>query len=240
MGPMKFQSGVVVDTLIALERQLADHREPLTRMIAELTSHRYAPALEAAEKVRYSLAILVTLYHRLHANVVLADGMGPVESVGELALRGRRMVILTELGHLRDLLCDCDADARARGWFVGQFQNIDDVLAYAQVELAKIVAICARQPQRLVAEAPASANRTALYYSTVGVAQRALSDLRDDPDFAYFLRTGHMTAGWPEAAAAFRRIDAALAVHIDVESIGPPPVPLPPSRIADATPPRER
>src|ERR1041384_5990798 len=91
MESTRFPSGGVVETLLALEGHVTAHRRPLAKLMSALGGHRLMPALEAADQVRAALALLVTLYQQLRADVALADGLGPVGSIGELALRGRQI-----------------------------------------------------------------------------------------------------------------------------------------------------
>jgi len=243
MRSMKFQSGVVLETLQGLEQQLAAHRSHLAQMASSLSGGLYAAALEAADKLRDALGLVVAMYQRLHANVVPADDLGEVESIDELALRARRMVIVTQLSRLRDVLADPAAEDRAYGWFVGRFEGIDDVTAYFDEQFSKINGIWMQYRHSHALGTGMSTNdRVTLYHAAVRVAQQALADLKDDPDLAYFRRAGIAMTNWPEVHTAFREIDAALAVQIDMES-GRLPLallaPLSPSRAPEATPHRE-
>ncbi|TMQ19711.1 MAG: hypothetical protein E6J90_17425 [Deltaproteobacteria bacterium] len=238
---MPFQSRVVVEALQALERQLAVHRDPLAQVATALSVGHFAPALQAAEKLRDALAIVVSLYQRLYANVVPVDEMGStVESVGELALRARRMVILTQLGRLRDLLREPKAGERARGWFVGDFASIDDVTAFFADQFAQINQIWVQYRQTHPGAAGiSSTDRITLYRASVRVAQSALRELRNHPDLAYLLRAGLDAADWPDVLSACSEIVVALAVEVDVKSGRVPVVPVPPAQTPDATPPRK-
>lgn len=239
MRSMRFQSSVVVETLQGLQRQLAVHRDPLAQVATALSAGHFGPALKAAEKLRDALAVVVSQYQRLHANVVPVDDMGSeVESVGELALRARRMVIVDRLGYLRDLLREPTAGERAQPWFVGNFESIDDVSVFFADELARINRIWT--PYRQNHENTAgmsSTDRITMYRASVRVAQRALRDLRKHPDLAYLLQSGLDAVDWPEVLTAVSEIVVALAVQIDVESGRVPLIPVPLARTPDATPP---
>jgi hypothetical protein len=238
---MRVQSSVVVETLLGLQRQLAVHRTPLEQVATALGAGHFEPALHAAEQLRDALAVVVALFQRLYENVVPVDEMGStVESVGELALRACRVVIMAQLGHLRDLLHEPKACERARGWFVGNFASIDDVSAFFTDELAKINQIWTpyRQNEETTA-GMSSTDRITLYRASVRVAQRALRDIGKHSDVAYLLRAGLDAVDWPEVLTAFREIVVALAVQIDAASGRFPLAPVPPARIPDAAPPRK-
>jgi len=219
MESTRFPSGGVVETLLALEGHVTAHRRPLAKLMSAPGGHRLMPALEAADQVRAALALLVTLYQQLHADVALADGLGPVGSIGEPALRGRRMVLLSALGRLRDLPHDAETQARTRGWFVGRFQDIDDVIVFLHDELAKLMALVTRHRCHELAIDGSNVEEEMLYHAAVHIAQRAVCDLRMDRDLAHFVRAGNAMTDWPEIATAFREIDAVLGIHVDVEAI---------------------
>jgi hypothetical protein len=241
MRSMPFQSRVVVEALQGLERQLAVHRDPLAQVATALSTGHFAPALQATEELRDVLAIIVSLYQRLYANVVPLDEMGgPVESLGELALRARRMVIMAQLEHLRDLLREPKASERARSWFVGDFASIDDVTAFFTGRFAQINQIWTPYRQAHASAAGMSSiDRITLYRTSVRVAQGALRELRNHPDLAYLLRAGQGAVDWPEVRTACSEIAVAVAVQVDVTSGRVPLVPVPPTQTPDATPPRK-
>jgi hypothetical protein len=220
MRSMRFESSVVVETLQGLEKQLVAHRGHLAQVAAALAAGQFAAAFEAASQLRDSLGAVDAMYKRLYANVVPVDNLGSVvESVGELALRGRRMVILTQLAVLRKLLEQSDGMSRAHGWFVGKFHCIDDVEGYFDGEFRKINRLWTqyRQNQAEVVGMSAS-DRTTLYRASVRVAQRALHALRNHSDLAYLLRAGLGVIDWPEALAAFTQIVVVLGLQLDVEA----------------------
>ena len=241
MRSMRFQSDVVVETLQGLERDLTEHRAHLAQMTTALSGGRFSLALEVADKLRDGLARVDAMYKRLHANVVPADDLGScMESLGELALRGRRMVILAQLGQLRTLLREPGAAARTQGWFVGEFRNIDDVDRYFDEVFRKINGIWMqfREDPAEVSGVPRM-ERFTLQRTAVLAAQRALGDVRHHADLAHLLRAGLDTADWPAALAAFTAVVVAISVQIDMESRGTPMIPVPLARKPDATPARE-
>jgi hypothetical protein len=218
MRSMRFESSVVLETLQALEKQFAAHRGHLAQVAAALAAGQFAAAFEAANQLRDSLGAVDAMYKRLYANIVPVDDLGSVvESVGELVLRGRRMVILAQVAALRELLKQPDGMSRAQGWFVGEFHDMDDVDSYFDRAFTKINRIWTQYRQNHVDEVGMSpSDRSTLYRASVRVAQCALHDVPRHPDVAYLLRAGLDATDWPEAHAAFTQIFVALAVQIDV------------------------
>jgi hypothetical protein len=222
MRSMMFESGVVVETLQALEKQFAEHRGHLAQVAAALAAGQFATAFAAATKLRDSLGAVDSMCKRLYANVVPVDDLGSVvESVPELALRGRRMVICAQRAVLRELLEEPSAMSRAQGWFVGEFHDMRDVDKYFDGEFTKIDRIWTRYRQNHAdMDGMLASDRTTLYKASVRVAQRKLHNLRNHPDLAYLLRAGLDATDWPEALAAFTQISAALDLQIDVPLAG--------------------
>jgi hypothetical protein len=240
MRSMRFQSSVVMEVLQRLEREFGAPRGHVAQVAADLSGGRIKPARDAADQLLRSLDLVVAMTTRLHANVIPIDELGATnESTGELALRARRMVILTQLGQLRDVLREPAAEQRARPWFVGQFASIHDVATFFHDELHKINGIWTRyRANHPDAAGMSKADRATLYRVAVRVAQRALHELQDQPDVAYFLRVGLAADDWADVHTPLSEIAAALAVQIDVESGRTPVVPRPPS-MAEGTPARK-
>lgn len=238
---MRFQSSVVVEALQGLERQFGTPRGYLAQVASLVSGGQFEAAREATDKVLRALDVVIATKVRLHANVVPVDDLGQsVESLGELAFRARRMVIVTQLNHLCDVLREPAAQERARCWFVGRFQGIGDVATFFRDELSRINRMWTQYREgHEHAAGISSTNRAILYRASVRAAQGALRDLGEHPDLAYILRAGFAVDDWPEVHTAFAEIVAALAVQIDVESGRQLFVPLPPSHTSESPPARK-
>jgi hypothetical protein len=165
----------------------------------------------------------------IREHVLEADGLGePGESLGELAIRARAVVILMELGHLRNALRDEPLVMRTTGWFVGRFRDIDDVVAFFREGLDKITRIWRpyRQDQPLLS-GMSCGDRVTMYLTTIRVAQRALRELGDEPALAQLLATDS-----PEVQIACKRIVTVLGIQVDVEPDRLPPPRRRPAAIA--------
>jgi hypothetical protein len=228
-----FPSSLVIEALQCLEGHLGVHRSHLAHVVSALSGGHYASAMTEADHLRNTLGSVVVMCNRLHDNVVPADGLGrAVESIGELALRARRLVIIRQIAYLRDVLREPAASSRARNWFIGRFESIHDVATFFHDELHRINAIWIQYREDDAAPHISSTDRVTLYRASVRVAQRALRDLLEQPDLAQFLRAGLAMADWPAVHTAFTEIAAALAVQVDTVSGRHPIVPPLPSRVA--------
>ena len=111
-----------------------------------------------------------------------------------------------------------------RGWFVAPLRGITDVRTRVLDRLTKIHAIWMpyRQDQPAL-PGMTDAERMTIYRTMVRVAQRALRNLRDEPDLARFLDRGIAATDLPEVHLPCRQIDTMLALQIDIEPAWSPP-----------------
>jgi hypothetical protein len=146
------------------------------------------------------------------------------------------MVILMELGHLRDALRDEPSRARVTGWFAGRFQGIDDLVAFFRDGLDRINRIWRpyRQDQPLLS-GMSCADRVTMYLTTIRIAQRALRELGDDPDLAQIFEKGVAASDSPAVQIACKRIVTVLGIQVDVEPDRRPPPRRRPAAIASST-----
>jgi hypothetical protein len=128
------------------------------------------------------------------------------------------MVLVGQLTLIRDALRDPAARARASGWFGGRFHGIDEMTVFIQERLTHIHAIW--MPYRQDRPQPAGmteAERGSVYRTVVRVAQRALCELRDEPEVGRLLDSGLAATDVPEIHVACKRIATVLSAEIDVE-----------------------
>jgi hypothetical protein len=216
--PRLFDPDAVLETLQRLESQLHETHHHAANVAATLSAGQFSPALAAIDRLRWSVDVVVAMNTRLHANVVPVDGLGQApESVAELAIRARRMVVVDQLDRLRDLLRETTADARDPGAVARRFRAIDSIAALFAEELHRIDALWMvyRQGDRRLDEL--GDHRATLYRAAVRAAHRAMLDLLDQPDVAHFLRDGIEATDWPDVHVACCQIRAALAIQIDIE-----------------------
>jgi hypothetical protein len=216
---MRFESLSVLEMLRDLERQVGEYHRHAAQVAVALSGAHLPLAREATDALRRVLDTIVQMTTNLQACVVPADGLGEtMESLPELAIRARRMVIIAQADRLRDVLRGPVADGRARGWLSGRFRHIDHVSDFFTNEFYRINCLWMqyrRDDQR--AATMAIADRVTLYRTALRVAQQAMQDLGTEPALAHFLKQGTAAGLWPEVQAACVQIAAALAIQIDIE-----------------------
>lgn len=222
---MSLEAYFVAEMLQRLEQQGAVIRPQAVMIATALSNDRYPVALVASAELHRALDAFVTTTERLQDHVVAHDGMGDLgESVGELALRARALVIKVQLDVLCRVLAEPRAQARAGAWFGGELPGIDALRTFVSDRLTKIHAVWL--PYRVGQPAVPGmidTERTAAYRMMVRVAQRALCALQSEPDLARFLASGMDAQDLPEVHIACKQIHTVLGLEIDVEAGRPSP-----------------
>lgn len=99
---MSIEAYLVAEILQRMEQQGAAIRPHADVIATAHSNDEYPAALLASVDLHRALDVLVATSERLQDHVVAQDGMGELgESVGELALRARGLVLLKQL----DALC---------------------------------------------------------------------------------------------------------------------------------------
>lgn len=217
---MGIESYVVTEMLQRLEAQSAMLRPHAAEIATSLSKDEYPEARNASAELLRVLDVFVNTERILREHVVATDGMGELgESLGELVLRARGMVIADQLAALRDALRDPGRRARAQAWFMGQFDDIDDLIAFVRDRIAQIHATWtpyrSDRPQR---PGTTDTDRATFYRTAIRVAQRALTELRGEPDVSHFLDCGIAATDVPEIQEACKRIDLVLCLQLDGEA----------------------
>lgn len=201
---MSLPSASLIQHLQDLEQQIADaprYREALRASF----DRRDRSALTDAK--RHLRAMAVTTGH-IKAQVIPADNLGVVlESLSELVLRAVRMVVLTELTALHDVVTESSALARTLAWFPERFRAAD---AYLRDELQRITGPW--DQYRGMQDVERAAYRAAL-----GVAHASMRELGTTSVAARFLREGVNRTDWPALSAGCSRILAVLTLRIDID-----------------------
>lgn len=216
---MRFQSGIVIATLQGLAEQLSAHREFFADIAVALERQGYTAAHDATHKLLHALGLVVAMTARLHANVVPIDELGePVESLAELALRARSMVVMVRVGFIRELMRDRAAHERAQAWLVGRDGTVGELMTSIHDQIRRIHGVWTPHRRGAAGLDRASDNhRTAFYQSSLRLAQRKLQGLNKSPGLAHFLARGVAVSDWSDMSTACREILAALAVEVDAE-----------------------
>lgn len=212
---MKFESYVVSEMLQRMEQQHALLRPLAAEVAAALSKDDYQVALEASAELHRVMDPFVATVEVLQDHVVAHDGMGELGegSLGELALRVRGLVLLAQVDVLDQELPEPLVQARARGWFVGQFegQGVTAVTAWVRQRLTAIHAMWTpyRHGQPQLA-GMTDADRANLCRMMVRVAERALQALPADPGLSRFLERGLAATDLVQVHLACRQIVAML------------------------------
>jgi len=209
---MRLESYLVVEMLQRLEQQGGLLRRHAVEAATALGKDEYAAALALSDELHRLLDKFVATMEMLRDHIVAHDRMGALgEAFGELTLRARSLVLLAQLGLLRDALRSPAAQARARGWFIDPCPGIDELAAYVHERLTTIHAIW--MPYRQSQAQPSGmtdTDRANIYRTVVRVAQRALCELPDEPPFARFLEHGIAATDLPEVQLSCRQIVTVL------------------------------
>jgi hypothetical protein len=225
----------VVELLQRLERQHAEHRPHLADVAMAINKSDYEQAAAATGNLHSVLESIIVTRARLREYVISVDSLGEPASLIELAIRARRVVITMQADRLRDAFSGSGVVPRTRGWFVGKFRKIDEVIVFLG-ELTK--STCSweryREGQPLLAGMK-EADRSMMYRTTVRIAQRTMHELGSDPDLLHFLRCGIEATDWLDAYAGCKQIATALAGEIDVESDTSVVAQLPRKRMSDTS-----
>jgi hypothetical protein len=238
---MTSESLSVLDMLRGLEQQVGEYHRHAVQIAAAISGGHLVLAREAADALLRVLDAIVQMTTKLQPCVVPVDGLGEaMESLTELAIRARRMVITGHVDVLRDVLRGSAADGRARGWFGGRFRHIDHVSDFLANEFYRINCLWMqyRGDDRRAARM-AITDRVTLYKTALCVAQQAMQELGADPALAHLLKKGTAASDWPEVQNACAQITAALAIQIDMEPSRPRGGQPPASNKADAAPARK-
>lgn len=222
---MRVESYLVAEMLQRLEQQLTTLRPLAVEIPSALGRDQFSAALEASDELHRALDAIVATTEILRDHIVQRDDLGKLgEALGELVLRARSFVIVTQFDLLQAGLTDATMQARTRGWFIGRFQDqgIVDVRARVQERITQIHGIWKpyRQDQPPL-PGMTDAERMSVYRTMVRVAQRALGELFSEPDLAWFLEHGAAATDLPEVHVACKQIVTVLNVQIDVELTRP-------------------
>lgn len=212
---MRVESYVMAEMLQRLEQQNAVLRPNAVEIVATLnreSTEDYPAVREASAELTRALDAFVVTQETLAGHVVAHDGMGQLgEAFGELVLRARGMVVVSQLERLREALAEPTVNLRTRGWFIGRCRDIAEVSAFVRERLAKIHATWTPyRPGEPQTAGMTDEDRITLYRMMVRVAQRALRELWREPELARLLEQGLGATDLPEVHIACQQIVTVL------------------------------
>lgn len=203
---MTIDSLSILRHLQALEHQLAEvPRHDQALRAANARGDRQTAQRVAVQAERHVRAMAVTIGH-LKAQVPADDLGSALESLSELALRAARLVVLTELDALHELVRA--HPSRSLSW--GRFWGIEDLMVCARAELDRITATWCAYRGRAQTDRP-------VYRAALHAAHAAMRKLGTASEFARFLWEGRHRTDWPALQALCTQVSAALTLRVDVE-----------------------
>ncbi|MEO7734515.1 MAG: hypothetical protein ABIY55_26400 [Kofleriaceae bacterium] len=217
---MTFDTAFLIQLLQELDQQITDVRPHAEALRAAFDRQDLGQTICAKLDAERHLRALALTTECIKARVIRADDLGTeFGSLSELVLRAIRIVVLTELDALRDIVSGPAARGRSRALFQGLFHSVDDLTGCVRDELHRIVL------RWLDLRGAEGVSRTA-YRDALRCAHAATRALGIDSDLASFLRLGVTRNDWPALEAVCTRMLAALTIRIDVEPDLPLLVPL--------------
>jgi hypothetical protein len=208
---MTFDSASALRRLQALQEQIAEAPGLGESLRAAWAGHDLQEARCVTIDARRHLSALAMTTALLKAQVLATDGLGAaLESLSELALRAVRMVVLTELGALCDLVRAPSAHDLSRALPWGRLAGIENLTVHVWAELDRITDQWRRY------RGTAGIERAA-YRAALRAAHTSLRELGDTSELARFLRAGLTGNDWPALQQVCARMIAALTIGIDVD-----------------------
>jgi hypothetical protein len=208
---MTFDSASALRRLQALLQQIAEAPRLGESLRAAWDGHDLHEARCVTIDAKRHMNALAMTTALLKAQVLATDGLGAaLESLSELALRAVRMVVLTELGTLCELVRAPSAHDRSRALSWGRLGGIENLTVQVWTELDGITDLWRRY--RGMAGVERAAYRAALH-----AAHSSWRQLGDSSELARFVRAGRTRSDWPELQSVCARMDAALMIRIDID-----------------------
>jgi hypothetical protein len=206
---MTFDSISVIERLQDLERQIAGTPRYVDSLQRAFAQGDRADILYNLVHSERHLRAMATTTACIRDQVIEMDGLGGmVGSLAELVLRAVRMVLLSELEALSDLMRGAVRRGRSTRLFGGRFPTVDDLASFVRAELDRITRMWNRDRPWIDRGAFRAALRD---------AAQAIRHLGEVPELSCFLRDGAVRGDCPALLRACRRLRAALDIRIAAE-----------------------
>lgn len=214
---MGIESYVVAEMLLRLEEHNAVLKPQFAEVAAAMHCGDWANALSASGELSRILDVLVTATNSLEDYVVAHDGFGATgDSVLELGLRARSMVLLAQLDVLRQAAVKPETSTRMSAWF-GHFNSFDGIDAFIRQSIEEVHRIwrpfATNQPP---SQGMTLSEQASVYRTMVQVAHRQMRVLVDNRTLTAFLDKGIAATDIPDVHLACKRIASVLATEFDV------------------------
>lgn len=206
----KIKSEQTFEVLQNLQWQIPSLRAHAAELMIAVDGGNLESAVHATENTRRLLDAIALSADILRRIVIPEDGLGgSCGSLGELALRATRLLMIDQIPRLREALSHVGSrrpPVDARG----------DMVAFIQAELLRITAIWVPYRASFGEQTCANGQR-ALYRAAIREAQQAFRALGVHQEFSSFLASGAARTDLPSLARHCRRIQALIGIYIDAE-----------------------
>lgn len=207
---MSFDSRSLLRRLQELQLQIAATPQQGESLRAALDGHDLGEAICATmDAERHVLAMAATIADIL-AQVVPADHLGAVESLSELVFRAVRMVVLTELSMLREVVCEASKRGKLRPLTWGRFRGIDHLTSEMRDEIHRIT-------HQWIAYREMEGVERVTYRAALRAAHQSMRQLGNASEATRFLHEGRTRADWPALREVCSRIWVALTIRINAD-----------------------
>jgi hypothetical protein len=221
---MSFDTAVVVDALIALERQIPGFRSGYRELRRVTGGGDQAAAVTAVEELREVQGQLTQTMGVLTSQVVGLDGerLGRPKSAPELAVRAALHVLAACTYQLQQALAGDVVAETAGPMFVGRFRGIDGIVEFTQSAVARAHMIWmplrdCEPPTLEKVDRVARQRQGIMYRSAVNAALRSIRELGDEFDYVHFLCAG-LGSGSRVVRTACTQLLAVVNLRLDAEA----------------------
>jgi hypothetical protein len=209
------ESDIVVAALFELARRVAEIKRHVGARDEAITEGDIALAVQAQRECTSLIDAVVRITATIKPYVIGVDGIeGREESLGELVIRSKRMVIIEQMCALQEaILRAIECGGSVASMFTGRFGDFEGVASYVFDELRQFMSIWMR-----FRETSSVYRNRVLYQAGIRVTLRAIRGLLNDPDLAHFVEEGIRLADWRDVQLSCIRIKNIVALDIDADS----------------------
>lgn len=223
---MTFDSAAVLRQLLELQQQIIE-TSGFTESLQECEERtaganpRAEPGIEVTSANMRIAAVLNAERHmtavaantqRLREQVMPSDGLGDdLQSLSELMFRTARIIVLTELEALRDVLSRATHALRARTLCWGAFEDVDELTHRVRARLQQLTNTWISVRDVAATDRPA-------YRAALRAAHAGMRHLGSTSAFGAFLREARTRREWPALQQRCARIGDALVLRLDIDT----------------------
>jgi hypothetical protein len=210
-----------MQALVTLQRQIAESCRSGLQLHAGSSLRDLEAHLGTSAAAADACSRITAAYERLRAMVIAVDGAvlgSAIESLGELAIRAKMLIVSEQLSRLDEVIraalpFGASQSTRAQTRFANRraVRQRGRCAAVVQQEFSRVIELWA--PPRA---GHVSCEHGSPYASELHAAQRVLVALLDDADLAALLRAGE-ASDWPDVQVISAIISMALLIEMPAE-----------------------